>query len=135
MPVFDNKRFVSASELNGFGSKYRAQMKRHPFLFFGLPFLAVIISGSFVLTPATAIRYEKHDRKVRQMTREEELAVHKGARKVSTDIKEEYYVRLPGSEGYWINTDRRPQRLAAKDLDNWEQKRVKRLPGEPDGTL
>lgn len=28
-----------------------------------------------------------------------------------------------------------PQRLAAKDLDNWEQKRVKRLPGEVDGVL
>lgn len=27
------------------------------------------------------------------------------------------------------------QKLAAKDLDNWEQKRVKRLPGEHDGIL
>lgn len=27
------------------------------------------------------------------------------------------------------------QRLAAKDLDDWEQKRVKRLPGEHDGVL
>ena len=27
------------------------------------------------------------------------------------------------------------QRLAAKDLDDWEQKRVKRLPGESDGVL
>jgi hypothetical protein len=27
------------------------------------------------------------------------------------------------------------QRLAAKDLDNWEQKRVKRLPGEHDGVI
>ena len=27
------------------------------------------------------------------------------------------------------------QKLAAKDLDNWEQKRIKRLPGEPDGVL
>ena len=31
--------------------------------------------------------------------------------------------------------DRRVQKLAAKDLDNWEQKRVKRLPGEHDGIL
>ncbi|KXX79245.1 Cytochrome c oxidase assembly protein cox16, mitochondrial, partial [Madurella mycetomatis] len=75
----------------------------------------VIVAASFVLTPATAIRYERHDRKVRQMTREEELGVGKGGRKV--DIREEYY------------------RLAAKDLDNWEQKRVKRLPGESDGVL
>jgi cytochrome c oxidase assembly protein subunit 16 len=27
------------------------------------------------------------------------------------------------------------QRLAAKDLDDWEQKRVKRLPGEHDGVI
>jgi cytochrome c oxidase assembly protein subunit 16 len=27
------------------------------------------------------------------------------------------------------------QRLAAKDLDDWEQRRVKRLPGETDGIL
>jgi hypothetical protein len=29
----------------------------------------------------------------------------------------------------------RIQRLAAKDLDDWEQKRVKRLPGEHDGVI
>ena len=27
------------------------------------------------------------------------------------------------------------QKLAAKDLDSWEQKRVKRLPGEHDGVI
>jgi hypothetical protein len=27
------------------------------------------------------------------------------------------------------------QRLAAKDIDNWEQKRVERLKGESDGVL
>lgn len=27
------------------------------------------------------------------------------------------------------------QRLAGRDLDNWEQQRVKRLPGENDGIL
>jgi len=26
-------------------------------------------------------------------------------------------------------------RLSMKDVDNWEQKRVERLKGEPDGTL
>jgi len=25
--------------------------------------------------------------------------------------------------------------LAAKDIDNWEQKRVERLKGEPDGVI
>ena len=34
----------------------------------------------------------------------------------------------------WL-TDMCVQRLAAKDLDDWEQKRVKRLPGEHDGVI
>ena len=49
-----------------------------------------MVAGSFVLTPATAIRYEKHDRKVRQLTREEELEVRKNPRKV--DWRDEYQV-------------------------------------------
>ena len=48
--------------------------------------------GSWVvfLTPATAIRYEKHDRRVQRLSKEEELGIGKNARKV--DMKEEYYV-------------------------------------------
>lgn len=102
--------------------------------------MAVIIGGSFVLTPATAIRYERQDRKVRQLSREEELGVGKMGRKV--DIREEYYVSLPRLTRdkrrilviLAVRADKR-QRLAAKDLDDWEQKRVKRLPGESDGVL
>lgn len=88
---FQSKRFRSAAEMNSIGMRYRRVMNRHPFLMFGLPFMAVIVAGSFVLTPATAVRYERYDRKVRQMTKEEELNVRRSARKV--DMKEEYYVR------------------------------------------
>jgi cytochrome c oxidase assembly protein subunit 16 len=49
-----------------------------------------MVAGSFFLTPATAIRYEKHDRKVRRLTKEEELGLGKAGRRV--DMKEEYYV-------------------------------------------
>ncbi|KAK3330558.1 cytochrome c oxidase assembly protein COX16-domain-containing protein [Apodospora peruviana] len=115
MAVFPSKKFKSTASTATFGAKYRAMMAKRPFLLFGLPFLTVIVAGSFVLTPATAIRYERHDRKVRQMTRNEELGV--GTTKRRVDMREEYY------------------RLAAKDLDNWEQKRVQRLSGEPDGVL
>ncbi|KAI1772712.1 cytochrome c oxidase assembly protein COX16-domain-containing protein [Hypoxylon cercidicola] len=115
MAVFPTKKFRGAGDTNTFAARYRALMARHPFLLFGLPFMSIIVAGSFVLTPATAVRYEKHDRRVRQMTREEELGVGKSGRRVN--IKDEYY------------------RLAAKDIDNWEQKRVKRLPGEHDGVL
>lgn len=92
MAVFQNKKFQSSAATNTFGAKYRAMMAKRPFLLFGLPFLAVMIGGSFVLTPATAIRYERHDRKVRQLTREEELGMTKNKRKV--DLREEYYVSV-----------------------------------------
>ncbi|OTB07469.1 hypothetical protein M426DRAFT_53635 [Hypoxylon sp. CI-4A] len=115
MAQFQAKKFRSTADAGTFAARYRALMAKHPFLLFGLPFVSVIVAGSFVLTPATAVRYEKHDRRVRQMTREEELGVGKAGRRVN--IKDEYY------------------RLAAKDLDDWEQKRVKRLPGENDGVL
>ncbi|EGZ76655.1 cytochrome c oxidase-assembly factor cox-16, mitochondrial [Neurospora tetrasperma FGSC 2509] len=113
--TFQSKKFPSTANTNTFAAKYRAMMKKHPFLLFGLPFMSVIVAGSFILTPAAAIRYEKYDRKVRQVSREEELGL--GQRKRRVDIREEYY------------------RLAAKDIDNWEQKRVERLKGESDGLL
>jgi len=74
-----------------------------------------MVAGSFFLTPATAMRYEKHDRRVQQLSQDEALGIGKDRSKV--DINEEYY------------------RLAAKDIENWEPKRVKRLPGEHDGVL
>ena len=43
------------------------------------------------------------------------MGIGKDRRKV--DLQEEYH------------------RLAAKDLDNWENRRVERLKGEPDGVL
>jgi len=115
MAIFPSKKFRPSSHTNTLPAQYRLAVARHPFILFGLPFIATMVLGSFFLTPATALRYEKHDRKVRQMTKEEELGIGKNKRKV--DIREEYY------------------RLAAKDLDDWEQRRVKRLPGEPDGVL
>lgn len=89
--AFQSKRFRSAADMNTIGMRYRRVMNKHPFLLFGLPFLTVIVAGSFVLTPATAVRYERYDRKVRQLTKDEELNVRRSARKV--DMKEEYYVR------------------------------------------
>jgi cytochrome c oxidase assembly protein subunit 16 len=94
MAVFPKRRYTpSSAGSNTLGAWYRARLSKQPFLMFGLPFLSVIVAASFVLTPATAIRYERYDRKVRQLSREEELGVGKGGRKV--DIREEYYVRLP----------------------------------------
>lgn len=113
MPAFQSKKFRPSSYQNSLGALYRRNLNSHPFLLFGFPFIFTIVAGSFILTPATALRYERHDRKVQQVTKEEELGIGKDRRRV--DINEEYY------------------RLAAKDLDNWENIRVKRLPGENDG--
>ncbi|KAI9802909.1 MAG: hypothetical protein M1825_002140 [Sarcosagium campestre] len=100
------------------GTRYRASLARHPFLLFGFPFLLTIVAGSFFLTPATAVRYEKHDRRVRRLSHDEALGLERGGRRVGVEgVAEEYY------------------RLAAKDLDDWDQKRVERLDGESDGVL
>jgi len=85
---FSNRKYPSQ-----FTRKYRALVKTHPFALFGLPFMGLMIAGSFFLTPFTAIRYEKHDKKRRWVTNEEALAsTDKTKRKV--DPKEEYYVSL-----------------------------------------
>jgi cytochrome c oxidase assembly protein subunit 16 len=147
MPTFQSNKFRAAGDAGKIASRYRRLMSKHPFAMFGLPFIAVVIAGSFVLTPATAIRYERHDRRVRQMTKEEELGVRRSARKV--DMKEEYYVSQAlcsnrrtfvfmngrGRKGGRELTFAVSQRLAGRDLDDWEQKRVERLPGESDGIL
>ncbi|KAF2473194.1 cytochrome c oxidase assembly protein COX16, mitochondrial [Lindgomyces ingoldianus] len=112
--VFSSKSF-SALHSNSLAARYRRQLTKHPFLLFGLPFLTTIVAGSFFLTPATALRYERFDRKFQQMSKEEAMGIGQNRRKV--DMKEEYY------------------RLQAKDLDAWEQRRVKRLKGEIDGIL
>ena len=90
MAVFPNRKFRGTAEANTIASRYRSALAKHPFMLFGLPFIATMVAGSFFLTPATALRYERHDRKVRQMTKEEELGIGKDKRRI--DLKEEYYV-------------------------------------------
>ncbi|KAJ4412294.1 Cytochrome oxidase assembly [Didymella pomorum] len=111
---FSSKSFKSTLP-NTLAARYRKALQKHPFALFGLPFLATIVAGSFLLTPATALRYERYDRKNQQISQEEAMGLGQNRRKVN--MKDEYY------------------RLQAKDLEDWEQRRVKRLPGEPDGTL
>ncbi|OAL00821.1 cytochrome c oxidase assembly protein COX16, mitochondrial [Phaeosphaeriaceae sp. SRC1lsM3a] len=114
MAPFSSRSFA-ATLPNSLAARYRKALQKHPFLLFGLPFMSTILAGSFMLTPATALRYERYDRKNQQITQEEAMGLRQERRKVN--MKDEYY------------------RLQAKDLEDWEQRRVKRLPGEPDGTL
>jgi cytochrome c oxidase assembly protein subunit 16 len=69
---------------------YQAKLRRSPFLFFGLPFLTIIVVGSYALSSFTTIRYERHDAKVKIMNEEELLKLDKDRRR--PDIREEYYV-------------------------------------------
>lgn len=94
MAVFPSRKFRSSAYQSTVPAKYRALLARHPFALFGLPFIATMLLGSFFLTPATALRYERHDRKVKQLSKDEELGIGKEKRKI--DLREEYYVSLPG---------------------------------------
>lgn len=49
-----------------------------------------MVAGSFFLTPATALRYERHDRKVKQLSKSEELGLRTKEGKVGRgwDINE-----------------------------------------------
>jgi cytochrome c oxidase assembly protein subunit 16 len=92
-PAFSSKPFKAstvASKATDFSSRYRAGLTRHPFLLFGLPFIATMVAGSFFLTPATAMRYERHDHKIKTMLQEDALGLKKERRKF--DIREEYFV-------------------------------------------
>lgn len=105
MAVFSNKKFRSSVEANTIASRYRRLMARHPFLLFGLPFITTMVAGSFFLTPATAIRYEKHDRRVQRVSKEDELGIGKSGRRAS--MKDEYYVSFPNLllstvREYWL---------------------------------
>ncbi len=55
------------------GALYRRKLASHPFLLFGLPFISLMVMSSFLLTPATALRYENHDRKNREVSTHEAL--------------------------------------------------------------
>lgn len=78
MPTFKSNPFRSSnyspSSLGErIGITYRRKLASHPFLMFGLPFIFVIVASSFLLTPATALRFELHDRKNRAVTTSESM--------------------------------------------------------------
>jgi cytochrome c oxidase assembly protein subunit 16 len=101
---FTSKSF-SATLPNSLAARYRKALQKHPFLLFGLPFLSTILLGSFMLTPATALRYERYDRKNQQITQEQAMGLRGERRKVN--MKDEYYVRIKDNMITWeICTDK-----------------------------
>ncbi|KAF9913519.1 Cytochrome oxidase assembly [Lobosporangium transversale] len=99
--VFANKTYGVATPADRFAQV----IKKRPVLFFGLPFLLTIVGGSFVLSELTATKYNVHDHRTKNMSKEEGLKLSKNRRKL--DLQEEYW------------------RLQSRDIDdNWEIKRV-----------
>jgi cytochrome c oxidase assembly protein subunit 16 len=70
---------------------YQASVRRHPFLLFGLPFIAMVVAGSFILSPVTAQRYDVDDRKRRFANKQEKFDTT-GLKRRKFDATEEYYV-------------------------------------------
>lgn len=112
MAIFQSKPFRASSRVASslgerIGATYRRQLAHHPFLLFGLPFISIVVTASFLLTPATALRYERHDRKNRAVTHgeamelglkglgDDEVSYNPRRRKVTrggTTERDEYYV-------------------------------------------
>ncbi|RIA95145.1 cytochrome c oxidase assembly protein COX16-domain-containing protein [Glomus cerebriforme] len=95
---------------------YRA-IKKHPFLFFGLPLMVPIVGGSFALSYLTQTRYDLHENKTKRVGKEEELQMSKDRQQV--DFQKEF----------------KNLEATQDELDNWEIKRVERPPGAFDGIL
>ncbi|ODQ77478.1 hypothetical protein BABINDRAFT_15465 [Babjeviella inositovora NRRL Y-12698] len=92
--------------------RYEKLYRKHHLWVFGIPFIAALVGGSFLLSNFTATRYEQHDQKVREVDEETQLSIL-GNRK-PVDMKEQYY-QLQG---------------LMEEHQDWEPKRVPRLEGE-----
>ncbi|KAF9460679.1 cytochrome c oxidase assembly protein COX16-domain-containing protein, partial [Collybia nuda] len=86
-------------------------IRKYPGLF-GVPFLLIMVGASYGLSTFTQTRYDMHDQKVKQVTKEQELNLDRNRKKF--DIREEYF------------------RLSAKANEDWEPKRIQRPKGVPE---
>lgn len=91
MPAFSNKPVGrSQSTFGTIFARISPQVRRHPVLMFGFPFVLTIVASSFGLSYMTQTRYDYNASKVQSLSKEEELGMRKDRRKI--DIREEYYV-------------------------------------------
>lgn len=73
-----------------FQKAVKTGLQRRPFIYFGLPFLGLVIFSSYALEKFTKTRYDYHSTKVQSVTKEDQLKMDKNRKRV--DLKEEYYV-------------------------------------------
>jgi cytochrome c oxidase assembly protein subunit 16 len=92
-------------------SRLNKAVQKNPALF-GVPFLLLMVAASYGMSTFTQTRYDLHDHKIKQMTKEQELGLNKERKKF--DIREEYF------------------KLSAQADEEWEQKRIQRPPGVPE---
>lgn len=139
MPPFGSKTLKKPSAL-------LVQIRKHPFLLFGLPFLSIVVGSSFFLQAFTRTRYDYQAQKVQTMNWEEEMGMSKDRKKV--DIREEYYrLNNPAYKESSLDaalssptpsssSESKPKKkkfsLAAVDRENLENVRVPRPPGAPE---
>ncbi|KAI5453885.1 Cytochrome oxidase assembly [Naganishia albida] len=95
----------------------KTRLQRRPFMYFGLPFIGLVIFSSYALESFTKTRYDYQSTKVQSVTKEEQLRMDKNRKRV--DLKEEYY-RLQG-----LNSEKNVD-------DDWENVRVPRPAGVPE---
>jgi len=114
--MFNNRKFVGKQEAervkNSLWGKYLLRAKNNSLLYFGVPCFGIMYLALHLMTQFNSIRYEQHDKRATEVSQEDALKKHGNKRKVN--VQEEFY------------------RLQHLDVDNWEQKRVQRLPGESD---
>lgn len=95
LSAFSNKRYMSPKQFEEWKKtpygKYSTQLKKHPFLLFGLPFMASLFFASLYLSEFTSIRYKNRDERV-QMITEEEALKSSSANRRKVDMREEFYV-------------------------------------------
>lgn len=106
MPPLPNRPPKGASTFNRL-------MRRNPAMF-GIPFVCLIVGGSFGLSNLTQIRYDIHDQRTRKVSGQEEQQLA-SKKKRKFDIREEYF-RLQEEE----------------DKNDWEPVRVPRPAGVPE---
>ncbi|KAF9512101.1 hypothetical protein BS47DRAFT_1330546 [Hydnum rufescens UP504] len=113
MPQFPSR---TLQPRKGLAQTWSRGVRKNPLLF-GVPFVLTIVVASFGLSSFTQMRYDLHDRKISQVSKEEELHMKHDRRKV--DIREEYFRMQSGVAPNSAN-------------DDWEPVRVPRPEGTPE---
>ncbi|PWN22225.1 hypothetical protein BCV69DRAFT_281235 [Microstroma glucosiphilum] len=143
MPPFSSRPLRSSSSRNPL-SNFLPSIRRKPFLLFGLPFTFTILSAAYGLSYLTQTRYEYNATKVQSVSKEEELGMKKGRRRI--DLREEYWKLSRAREDMMLDADeplaaasgsgsgsggssaRRGTGRSGGGVDEWDEWEPKRVP-------